>query len=128
MKKDYKKIILDLSRSAEERIQAAFKLENTPDDESLRALIGALKSDPSPIVRHECAFALGETASPKIAGPALMRAVKKDKSVFVRHEALLALGTLGDRRFAPFVNRYLKDKNLDIAESAQIALDRLKNS
>jgi len=58
----------------------------------------------------------------------MMRAVEKDKSVFVRHEALLALGTLEDRRFAPFVKKFLKDKDPNISESAQIALDRIRNS
>ena len=84
--KDYKKIILDTKNSSkEQRIQAAFHLENIADDESVKALAKALFTDPSPIVRHECAFALGETAHPKEAGKYLMKAIETDKSVFVRH-------------------------------------------
>ena len=80
----FAKIVLDLNRSIEERIQAAFQLENAKKDESILALCSALKTDPSPIVRHEFAFSLGETSCPDIAAPALMRAVKEDKNIFVR--------------------------------------------
>jgi len=121
-----KKDILDLKKSKDARIQAAFKLENIADDESIDALSKALFTDPSPIVRHECAFALGETAYPKCAGPALMRAIENDKSVFVRHEALLALATLGDLSFIEFIEKYLDDSDPSISESAEIAIQRLK--
>lgn len=123
---DHKKAILDLKRNKEERIQSAFKLENSPEIESINALGQALFTDPSPIVRHECAFALGETAAPKIAGHYLMKAIENDPSIFVKHEALLALATLGDKNFKPFIEKYVKDKNPDIAESAEIAIQRLE--
>ena len=122
---DYKKIILDLKASMDDRIQAAFQLENIADEDSINALAKAMFTDPSPIVRHECAFALGETAAPKLAGPHLMKAVETDSNIFVRHEALMALGTLGDSSFANFVKKFLNDKNLEISESAQICLERL---
>ncbi|MBI2105382.1 HEAT repeat domain-containing protein [Candidatus Woesearchaeota archaeon] len=126
MKRNYKKIILDLSCSMDERIQAAFALENIADDDSIKALAKAMLTDPSPIVRHECAFALGETAYPELAGRYLMKAIENDKNIFVKHEALMALGTLGDISFTPFVRKFLNDENLEIRESAQICLERLK--
>lgn len=117
--------ILDLHQNKNARIHAAFALENIADERAIQILAQALFTDPSPIVRHECAFALGETAAPKLAGPPLMKAVENDKHVFVRHEALLALGTLGDASFIPFVRKYLDDSDPVIAESAEIALERL---
>ncbi len=125
---DYTEIILDHTRMQEERIQAAFQLENIADELSIEALAKALESDPSPIVRHECAFSLGETACPSLAGPPLMKAVGEDTNIFVRHEALLALGTLGDTKFIPFIEKYLHDTEPEIAESAEIALQRLKHN
>jgi deoxyhypusine monooxygenase len=124
---DYKQVILDLSTRQEERIQAAFNLENIADDESIRVMAKAMFTDPSPIVRHECAFSLGETASPKLAGPYLMQAIENDPHVFVKHEALLALGTLGDKSFVPFIETFLKHPEAEVSESAEIALQRLKN-
>jgi HEAT repeat protein len=125
--KDYKKVILDLSRTQEERIQATFKLENIADEDSLKAMIKCLFTDPSPIVRHEAAFSLGETAAPSIAGPALVKAVKEDKDVFVRHEALLAIGTLDYQEAVPYIRSLLKDLDPHISESAEIALQRLNS-
>ena len=123
---DYKKIILDLSRTQDERIQAAFKLENIADDNSIKAIGQALLNDPSPIVRHECAFSLGETAAAREAGPYLIKAIEEDQNIFVVHEAILALGTLGDRRFIPFIKKFLKDSRAEISESAEIALQRIR--
>ncbi|HIH15201.1 MAG: hypothetical protein QT08_C0008G0009 [archaeon GW2011_AR17] len=122
---DYKKIILDLSKTQEERIQAAFHLENGTDEESIAALAKALETDPSPIVRHECAFSLGETACSSLAGLPLMKAAKEDPNIFVRHESLLALGTLGEKSFIPFIKEFLHDKDKEIRESAEIALQRI---
>jgi len=125
---NYTKIILDLTRTQEERIQAAFALENIADERSIEALARALATDPSPIVRHECAFSLGETACSSLAGPPLMKAVEEDIHIFVRHEALLALGTLGDEKFISFIEPFLHDREAEIAESAEIALQRLKHN
>ena len=83
-------------------------------------------TDPSPIVRHECAFSLGETAASKLAGLYLMKAVENDPNVFVKHEALMALGTLGDPSFIPFIKKFLNHPEKDIAESAEIALQRIE--
>ncbi|MBI2632161.1 HEAT repeat domain-containing protein [Candidatus Pacearchaeota archaeon] len=83
-------------------------------------------SDPSPIVRHECAFSLVETAHPALAGSYLIKAIESDNNIFVIHEALLALGTLGKKEFIPFIQKYLKDSRPEIAESAEIAIQRIK--
>lgn len=123
---DYANIVLDLNKSKEERIQAAFHLENATKDENIQKLVKALQTDPSPIVRHEFAFSLGETASMDIAAPALMKAVEEDKNVFVRHEAILALATLGKEEFVPFIEKFLDDPEIEMAESAEIALQRVK--
>ena len=119
-------IVLDLTKSKEERIQAAFKLENSTNKDDILKLCKALETDPSPIVRHELAFSLGETAWNEIAGPALIKAVENDTNIFVRHEAILALATLGKKEYIPFVEKYLNDPEIEMAESAEIALMRLK--
>lgn len=56
--KDFAEIVLDLTKSKEERIQAAFHLENAVNDESIKNLCKGLMTDPSPIVRHEAILAL----------------------------------------------------------------------
>jgi deoxyhypusine monooxygenase len=96
-------ILLNLNKTKEERIQAAFHLENALDDESIKKLGKGLFTDPSPIVRHEFAFSLGECGHSVLASKYLMAAVENDKNIFVRHEAILALSTLGKKEFIPFI-------------------------
>ena len=127
MEKNWKKIILDLNENQEARIQAAFHLENAGDEESIDVLGKALVQDPSPIVRHEIAFSLGETAHPNSAGKHLMKAIEEDENIFVVHESLLALGTLGKKEFIPFVKKYLNDPRPEISESAEISLQRINS-
>ncbi|MBM3230088.1 HEAT repeat domain-containing protein [Candidatus Pacearchaeota archaeon] len=126
---NWRAIALDTKNYNQEwRIQAAFHLENQPDDEAVHILGKGLKTDPSPIVRHEFAFSLGETAHPKIAAPYLMEAVEHDPNIFVRHEAVLALATLGKEEFISFIARFINDPEPEMAESAQIALQRIKQT
>ena len=128
MSKDWKKIVLDQKATKEARIRAAFNIENSVEDEAIHALGKALLTDPSPIVRHECAFSLGETAHPKIAASYLMKAVEEDKNIFVRHEAILALGTLGKKEYILFIKKYLQAPEPEMQESAEIAIQRIDNS
>ena len=128
MEKNWQKIILDLNLTKEERIQAAFHLENAGEDESIRIMGKALFSEPSPIVRHEIAFSLGESCNPKLASEYLMKAIEEDENIFVRHEAILALATLGKKEFIPFIKKYINSPELEIAESAEIALQRLEQT
>jgi HEAT repeat protein len=85
-------------------------------------------TDPSPIVRHEFAFSLGETAHSSLAAKYLMKSVEEDENVFVRHEAVLALATLGKEEFIPFIERFVNDPDPEMAESAVIALQRIRQS
>ncbi|MEM3112835.1 MAG: HEAT repeat domain-containing protein [Candidatus Pacearchaeota archaeon] len=119
-------IVLDLTKTREERIQAAFHLENAVNESSIRALGKALFTDPSPIVRHEFAFSLGECGHIELASKYLIKAVENDENIFVRHEAILALATLGKEEFIPFIKNFINDPIPEMAESAQIALERIR--
>ncbi|MCA9487355.1 MAG: HEAT repeat domain-containing protein [Nanoarchaeota archaeon] len=123
---NYGEIVLNLKKSMEERIQAAFQLENAVKEENILKLVKGLFTDPSPIVRHEFAFSLGETGRSDLVGKYLMKSVEEDENLFVRHESILALATLGDPRVIPFVERFLKDPDKEMSESAEIALQRLR--
>lgn len=125
---EWSEIALNPSKSKEERIQAGFHLENAVKDDSIRKLGKALMTDSSPIVRHEFAFSLGETSHPKIAISYLMKAVENDENIFVRHEAILALATLGDKSVIPFIEKFLDSEEVEIKESAEIALQRLNET
>ena len=128
MEKNWKEVLVDMGATKEERIQAAFHLEDAGDDDSIKTMGDALFTEPSPIVRHEIAFALGECAHPEIASKYLMKSVEEDENIFVRHESILALATLGKKEYIPFVKRFLNEPELEMRESAEIALERLENT
>lgn len=128
MEKDedyFGEVVLDLTKSMEERIQGAFQLENAKKEENILKLVKGLFTDPSPIVRHEFAFSLGETGRGDLVGKYLKKSVEEDKNLFVRHESILALSTLGDKEFIPFVKKFLNAPEKEMSESAEIALQRL---
>ncbi|MBI4154502.1 HEAT repeat domain-containing protein [Candidatus Woesearchaeota archaeon] len=126
MEKKPEEILLDLSETEEARIQAAFKLENRFDKVAIEAFKKAIKTEPSPIVRHEIAFSMGETGSKELVNP-LIEAMENDPHIFVRHEATLALGTLGKKEAVPHLKKILKCGIPEIEESAKIALQRINS-
>lgn len=122
---DYEEIVLDHQRSKEERVQAAFNLANKRGKKPLEVLVRAMQTDLSPVVRHECAFILGETKLAHI-GQYLMEAVENDPAPIVKHEALSALGSLGDSSYIPFIKRYLDHPDQIIRDTAEMAIERIK--
>src|SRR5205807_9693547 len=67
------------------RIHGVCMLADMKREDAIPALARALREDPSPLVRHEAAFAMGQLEF-KSAVPSLLEAMAKDESVLVRHE------------------------------------------
>src|SRR5438876_11280970 len=72
-------------------------LADMKSEAAVPLLARALQEDPSPLVRHEAAFALGQLEL-KSAVPALLQAMSRGVSALVRHESAVALGSIGDER------------------------------
>src|SRR5437879_12106386 len=77
-------------------------------EDAIPALARALREDPSPLVRHEAAFAMGQLEF-KSGVPSLLEAMAKDESVLVRHESAVSLGSIGDERARPGLMSALED-------------------
>ena len=106
------------------RIQSAFHLLSNPSEKSISALKFGLFYDPNAIVRHECAYSLGEINNPQCSS-ILITAIENDENPFVIHEAALALGNLGTPKSRSTLEKLLLSNNPDIVDTAQISLDRL---
>ncbi|MHA2252729.1 MAG: HEAT repeat domain-containing protein, partial [Candidatus Kariarchaeaceae archaeon] len=123
----------DLKYSAERRIQAVFHLLKHDNLEVVEILAHSLSTDPNSIVRHECAYALGEingeghedTVEMRII--ALSGAIRSDGNRFVKHEAALAIANLANISSKGLLENLLNSKDTDIVDTAEIALQRLKN-
>jgi deoxyhypusine monooxygenase len=62
----------------------------------------------------------------KVAIPALInRLDDTQEHVMVRHEAAEAMGAIGDLSVREVLERHLHDKNPEVSESCEVALDLL---
>lgn len=106
------------------RVHAVCMLEHIGNEEAVATLCRVLKSDPSPLTRHEAAFTLGQLGF-KSAAPALIEAMRRDESPIVRHESAVALSSLGDQSVIPHLEKAIEDKDEDVRNSALIAWEYL---
>jgi HEAT repeat protein len=110
----------------EERIKATFQLLVKRTEDATAIIAKGLEDDPSPIVRHECAYSLGEVGG-EIATNALVKAIETDKNSFVVHEAALALGNLGQVETKHTLQKLLEHSDYNVILTAKIALQRYNN-
>ena len=82
--------------------------------------------DDSALLKHECAYCLGQMQNTH-ALPVL-EAVLRDaqQDTMVRHEAAEALGAIGDESSMAVLEEYKKDPAVEVAETCEIAVDRLR--
>jgi HEAT repeat protein len=76
-----------------QRMRALFALRAIAAPEGLEAIAMVMLEDPSALLRHECAYVLGQPQF-TLAVPHLAGAPKLDPSFTVRHEAAESLGNI----------------------------------
>jgi deoxyhypusine monooxygenase len=79
-------------------------------------------------LKHECAYCLGQLQNP-IANEMLINVLKdKKEDPMVRHECAEALAAIGhcDDEVINILKEYSSDSSVEVAETCQIALDRLQ--
>jgi deoxyhypusine monooxygenase len=83
-------------------------------------------TDDSDLLKHELAYCLGQMQDPE-AIPVLIKVLEdKSQAPMVRHEAGEALGAIGNPSVIEILEKYSKDPVIEVAETCQIALDRIK--
>lgn len=89
-------------------------------------LAHVLRTDPSPLVRHEAAFVVG-----CIGGPTelqvVRRALKEDPSFLVRHEAAMALAEIGGLSDVALLIECASDENEEVTISCEFAVARIRS-
>ena len=118
-----RKSFLSLAEST--RYDIVNNLVEIANDLARQLLMNVLLDDPSPLVRHEAAFALGWVGNQTCA-PVLRRALANDKSLLVRHEAAMALAEFGEKADIESLEKGLKDRSKEVAISCQVALQRIQ--
>lgn len=122
--KNIGKVLNDPTRPLKERFRALFSLRNIGGEIAINC-IGECFKDESVLLKHELAYCLGQMQD-KRAIP-LLRSVLEDQNhdPIVRHEAGEALGAIGDPNLREILEKYQNDSAVEVAETCQIALQRL---
>ncbi|XP_008546780.1 deoxyhypusine hydroxylase [Microplitis demolitor] len=119
------KVLNDETRPLKERFRALFSLKNIGGQLAIEFIEQGFK-DPSALLKHELAYCLGQMQDP-LANPVLIRVLKDvNQEPMVRHEAGEALGAIGDESVIPVLEEYSKDPVVEVAETCQLALNRIK--
>lgn len=121
-------LLLDFTgkTSLAKRFRALFALRNIVSDESVAIIAQAFK-DTSALLKHEVAYVLGQMC--RTSAIPFLCAVLEDTSEheMVRHEAAEALGAIGEPSSIEVLIKYLNDPSKSVAETCEIAIDRIRN-
>ncbi|XP_034830630.1 deoxyhypusine hydroxylase [Maniola hyperantus] len=119
------KVLNDPNRPMKERFRALFTLRNLGGQTAIKCISECFK-DESVLLKHELAYCLGQMQD-KNAVPVLISVLEdKNQDPIVRHEAGEALGAIGDTDLQSLLEKYQHDPAVEVAETCQIALQRLK--
>ncbi|KAH9631976.1 hypothetical protein HF086_000313 [Spodoptera exigua] len=117
-------VLNDPSRPMKERFRALFTLRNLGGETAIDC-ISQCFVDESVLLKHELAYCLGQMQDQR-AIPVLRRVLEdKNQDPIVRHEAGEALGAIGDPNLRELLEKYQHDPAVEVAETCQIALQRL---
>lgn len=125
---DCSRIISSDKESLAKRFRALFTLRNIICPESIDAIGKVLIEDESALLKHECAYCMGQMKDP-YAIPYLIQAIKDESQhPMVRHESGEALGAIGKHtdEILGLLNKYSRHNVRELAETCDLALDRLK--
>eukprot|EP00051_Salpingoeca_urceolata_P005260 m.71585 g.71585 ORF g.71585 m.71585 type:complete len:304 (+) comp14192_c0_seq3:52-963(+) len=116
--------LVDATKPLTDRFRTLFTLRNLGGPKAIDA-ISQCFVDTSALFKHECAYCLGQMQD-EAAVPVLTKVLEDEQQdVMVRHEAGEALGAIGAPQSKPILEHYSKDSRPEIAETCQIALERL---
>ncbi|XP_078043672.1 deoxyhypusine hydroxylase nero [Augochlora pura] len=119
------RILNNKNRPLKERFRALFTLKNVGGSKAIEQIHKCFKDD-SALLKHELAYCLGQMQD-TLAIPILIEVLKDvSQEPMVRHEAGEALGAIGDVSVIPILEEYSGDCIPEVAETCQLALNRLQ--
>jgi deoxyhypusine monooxygenase len=122
------RILADEKENLAKRFRALFTLRNIICQDSIDAIGKVLLEDDSDLLKHECAYCMGQMKDPH-ALPYLVEAIKDERQhPMVRHESGEALGAIGKHTedILDLLRLYSKHSVRELSETCVLALDRLK--
>lgn len=119
-------LLNDPERQLAERFRALFTLRNVTGPQAVFWISQPLINDTSALLKHECAFCLGQMQDP-LANDVLVQVLKnKEEHPMVRHEAGEALGAIGSQESLEVLKEYSTDQVIEVAQTCQLAVKRIE--
>lgn len=117
-------VLNDRKRPLKERFRALFTLRNLGGSCAIEC-ISRCFDDPSALLKHECAYCLGQMKDPS-AIPTLVSILKDpSQEPIVRHEAAEALGAIGNAEALPVLEEFTNDAETVVVETCQLAVEKI---
>ena len=118
-------VLNDSRKTLDERFRALFTLRGIATREAI-AQISRGFSNSSVLLKHECAYCLGQIGDSAAVDVLTGVLRDRDQDPMVRHEAGEALGAIGDQSSATVLEEHSRDPARVVSETCQIALERLE--
>jgi len=120
-------LLKDAQKPMGARFRALFSLKNVGGKDAIDHIGEALVKDHSALLKHECAYCLGQMQDSNAIG--ILEAVLTNTSEhpMVRHEAGEALGAIGTDECLQILQKYSNDPCKDVAETVLLAINRINH-
>lgn len=119
-------ILFDQKADLSGRFRALFTLRNVGGQEAIDWISKTLVTDPSPLLKHECAYCLGQMEDP--TADSILKTVleNKEEHPMVRHEAGEALAAIGSHSSIDILKKYSTDDVIEVAQTCQLGVKRIE--
>ena len=119
-------ILISENESIAKRMRTCFELKAINNESAIDNLNRGLLYSSSALLKHEIAYVLGQMRN-KYAVKYLINVLDDIREeTIVRHECCEALGAIADISTIPIIEKYLNDSSIELAETAELALQCIK--
>lgn len=119
-------ILYDSKADLASRFRALFTLKNVANNPSIDWIAKTLLEDSSALLKHECAYCLGQIQNP-IANQVLEKVLRNvDEHAMVRHEAGEALAAIGSIESLEILKFYSNDDVIEVAQTCQLGVQKIE--
>jgi deoxyhypusine monooxygenase len=119
------KVLKNESRPLKERFRALFTLRNIGGPVSIECIKECF-GDSSALLKHELAYCLGQMQDTYAVSTLVKVLEDTQQEPMVRHEAAEALGAIASPDTISILEKFTSDPVIEVAETCQLALDRVK--
>ncbi|GJQ08497.1 hypothetical protein GpartN1_g288.t1 [Galdieria partita] len=117
--------LLNVNNSVAVRIRSIFGFKGLGGQKAVEVLSLCLRQDPSCLVRHEAAYALGQMREEEGLNVLYCCLFDKSEDPMVRHEAAEAIGAIGKVASISVLQEALLDENKEVRDTCELAIQRI---